>query len=116
MERPECQQQRSQSILSDNTVEQDDLKDPTEREHHWYDHEQRGQGTDARCAHDHTGQIGPDDDQIAMGDVDHAHDPDAQAQAKPEQRVKRPQHQSVQQRFRGDLHHQSPKYAADTRA
>ena len=100
----EGQQQRGERAAAHDTVEQQLLHQPTNDEHRRDNQRQRGNCIDAEQAHGNAGQIGPDHDQIAMRDIDHAHHAEAETKPKPEQGVQRAEHQAVQQGLGEDLH------------
>ena len=62
--------------------------------------EKEGQeGSNASQLHDDAAEIGAQDDQITMCDIDHPHHAKAQAQAKPEQGIERSEHQTPEEGF-----------------
>ena len=67
--------------LHGHVVEQEALEPVAEREHRRDDDDQGEEGGDRQDLQHHRGQVGADDEKIAMGQVDEAHHPEGQRQA-----------------------------------
>ncbi|MNL44316.1 hypothetical protein D3C87_1668830 [compost metagenome] len=93
----ERHQQRRQNVRAQRAVEQQPLKQVAETEHQRHHDQQTRQRTEAQMIDHHQRQVRRQHDEVAMGDVDQAHDAEHQRQPHREHRVQATEQHALKQ-------------------
>ena len=103
----EGNEQRWQDVLAQHTVQDEALQQPAEREHQWRGKQRGdpGRQTEPRDANQH--QIGGEDDEVAVSEIDEPHDAEDEAQPRSKQGIEPAQQDSLNEGVQPD-HRRAP--------